>query len=84
MFFYVLYYINLNMYIKIFLGNNIFIIIRMGGDTLSEINNSIKCSIVNCKHHNALNYCELDEISVGGDVNAKNCKNTVCQSFCAR
>ncbi|MFI3231450.1 MAG: DUF1540 domain-containing protein [bacterium] len=51
---------------------------------MSEINNSIKCSIVNCKHHNALNYCELNEISVGGDVNTKNYKNTVCQSFCVR
>lgn len=67
-----------------FKGNNIFIIIKVGGDKLSEINNSIKCSIVNCKHHNALNYCELNEISVGGDVNTKNYKNTVCQSFCVR
>lgn len=45
-------------------------------------NHSIKCSVSNCSHHCAQDYCTLNEIRVGCcESNAKSCASTECASF---
>lgn len=51
---------------------------------MSNLNNCVKCSINSCKHHNDLNYCELGEISIGGEKDSKTYSTTACQSFCLK
>lgn len=51
---------------------------------MHKINNSIRCSINSCKHHNASNYCELKEILVGGKQDSRSYSTTVCESFCLK
>ncbi len=48
---------------------------------MSNINNSIKCTISNCKHFDQSNYCKLNIISVGGNSNCTECTGTECTSF---
>ena len=48
----------------------------------SNANHSIQCSVANCTHHCAQNYCTLNEIKVGCcEANAKTCASTECASF---
>ncbi|AWZ47518.1 DUF1540 domain-containing protein [Clostridiaceae bacterium 14S0207] len=48
-----------------------------------EHNESIKCTVTECKHHcNKDNYCTLDCIEVvKHDAHAKDCQCTDCASF---
>ncbi len=48
---------------------------------MSKANDSIKCSISNCKHFHNSNSCKLDSISIGGDANSSHSKYTQCTSF---
>lgn len=48
---------------------------------MADINNSIKCSISNCKHFDDSHYCRLNTISIGGKCDCTNCKETECRSF---
>lgn len=45
-------------------------------------NHSIKCSVTNCSHHCAQDYCTLNEIKVGcTGGSAQSCASTQCASF---
>ena len=46
-------------------------------------NQSIMCSVTNCKHHNSTkDYCSLEAIKVGThEANPTVCQCTDCQSF---
>ena len=45
-------------------------------------NHSIKCSVSNCSHHCAQDYCTLNEIRVGCcDCSPTKCEGTECASF---
>lgn len=43
-------------------------------------NDSIRCSVVDCKYHNC-NYCSLDKISVACTCTDATKKETICDSF---
>lgn len=45
-------------------------------------NNSIKCSVQQCKYNNKKEYCSLDQIMVSThESNPKECECTDCKSF---
>lgn len=58
----------------------------IGGDlsmSSNDANPSIKCSVVQCKHHcGTVDYCALDEIQVGThEENPTVVQCTDCESF---
>ncbi|MBR1444045.1 MAG: DUF1540 domain-containing protein [Firmicutes bacterium] len=48
---------------------------------MDSVNTSIKCRVSSCKHHDKNEYCQLNDITVGGSSNAKECDDTQCKSF---
>lgn len=47
---------------------------------MSEINQSIKCRVDSCKHHDRSQYCTLSDITVGSECN---CSKEKCDTECA-